>query len=158
MNARPAAHYNNLQGAPESSAIAGDSSQMKKEFSRNLQAAMIRKGWNQSELARRATDHLPTPAKGQKRGKVIGRDNISNYVRGTMLPGPAYLEAISKALGVQSGQLMPFRPPRGHNTDTPPFEVVSAGEGRVYIRVSRTVRQATAMKIMGLLANEDEEA
>ena len=37
-------------------------------------------------LARRATERLPAPMPGQKRGHAIGRDLVSHYVRGAMLP------------------------------------------------------------------------
>jgi transcriptional regulator with XRE-family HTH domain len=44
------------------------------EFGKKVQDAMLRRGWNQSELGRRAG---------------LKRDNISCYVRGTTLPEPA---------------------------------------------------------------------
>lgn len=128
-----------------------DATVLKHAFAKNLQAAMIRKGWNQSELARRASERLPRPAPGQKRGKAIGRDLISHYIRGLMLPGPANLEAIAEALGVKSGDLMPAA---GHLEQTP-FEMRGTQDGRMYLRIARTVNQETAMKIMAILAEED---
>lgn len=157
MEQRSAVRYNNLQGV-EKSPMAGDAAAMKKEFARRLQAAMIRKGWNQSELARRANAHLPKPTPGQKRGKSIGRDNISHWIRGDTLPTPTYLEAVAAALGVPSGSLMPFREPGAVDHSDTPIEMVSAGAGRVYLRLNRTVSQETALKIMGLLAGEDKES
>ena len=141
------AHYNTLQNGAATNSI-------KAEFARRLQAAMIRKGWNQSELARRASDLLPRPAAGQKRGKTIGRDLISHYVRGMMLPGPANLEAIAKALGLRAEDLMPSGVPHAGG-DASPFKLEQAGEGRMFIRLNRTISPNAANKIMAILLEED---
>jgi transcriptional regulator with XRE-family HTH domain len=77
------------------------------EFGRRLQARMIQLGWNQSELSRRATAHLPRPTKGQAQGYTLGRDRISSYIRGKYLPRPEGLEAIAKALQCKPGDLLP---------------------------------------------------
>ena len=150
---RGVSHYNTLNaGGPPSAEM--DAASIKAEFARRLQTAMVAKGWNQSELARRATEYLPRAAPGQKRGHAIGRDLISHYVRGTMLPGPANLEALSKALGVRAIELMPAGVPQVSGEPTP-FEMKGMPDGRMYLRVSRTVSQDAAMKIMAILADED---
>lgn len=154
MGRRPIAHYNTLQAPIANGDLNAEN--IKAEFARRLQAAMIEKGWNQSELARRASALLPKPEKGQKRGADIGRDSVSHYMRGKMLPLPLYLEAISKALGVSPADLMPARTPTA--APTGPFEMKGLPDGRVYLRVSRTVRQEAAMKIMAILADEDRSA
>lgn len=153
MARRAVAHYNIRQEVipPEEITDAN----VKAEFARRLQAAMIEKGWNQSELARRANEHLPKPAKGQARGKEIGRDSISHYMRGKMMPLPTYLSALAKALGVEPSALLPARTPTAG--PSAPYEMKGLPDGRVYLRVSRTLRQATALKIMALLAEEDRE-
>ena len=43
---------------------------------------------------------VPKSASGQKQGRAVGRDLISNYERGVMLPRPAVLSILAKALGV----------------------------------------------------------
>lgn len=151
MTRRGIAHYNTLQPPVTNGDLNAEN--IKSEFARRLQAAMIERGWNQSELARRATAMLPKPEKGQKRGADIGRDSVSHYMRGKMLPLPLYLEAICKALGVAPADLMPARVP----TVAPsgPFEMKGLPDGRVYLRISRTLRQEAAMKIMAILAEED---
>lgn len=152
---RPAfAHYNITQEPVAMDDITPDN--VKAEFARRLQAAMIEKGWNQSELARRANDLLPKPAKGQKRGKGIGRDSVSHYMRGRMLPLPAYLDVIAKALGKTPSDLLPVRVPSA--SPTSPFEMRGLPDGRLFLRVSRTIRQEAAMKIMAILAEEDRAA
>lgn len=75
-------------------AASGGQDALKAEFGRRLQHALTEKGWNQSDLAREATKHMP--------GKqTFGRDNISNYVRGKQVPGPVRLKAICAALGMK---------------------------------------------------------
>jgi transcriptional regulator with XRE-family HTH domain len=127
---------------------------IKLEFARRLQQQMILKGWNQSELSRRASEHLPRPPKGQKQGITgIGRDSFSHYLRGRSLPRPAYLEAMAKALGVRPEDLMPAAAPS--MIEAPPFEVKGMPGGRMYLRINRTVTAKTATKIMELLSAED---
>lgn len=123
------------------------------EFARRLQAALDEKGWNQSDLARHANNHLPAPERGKKRGKAMGRDSVSHYVRGKMLPLPSYLNAMAKALGKRPEDLMP--PKRGGSAGLP-FEMRGEPDGRVSLRVNRTVTSETAMKIMTLLLEEDK--
>ena len=71
------------------------------EFGRRLQKALNDKGWTQSELARRIASKLPTFR--------IGRDNVSKWVRGKVLPLPPALEAICKVLEMETRDLLPER-------------------------------------------------
>lgn len=150
---RGIAHYNVQQSPLAPNEITSEN--VKAEFGRRLQAAMIEKGWNQSELARRANDYIPHPAKGQKRGKQIGRDSISHYMRGKMMPLPAYLEVLAKALDKKPDELLPSVPMA---LSSSPFEMKGMPDGRVYLRISRTIRQEAAMKIMVILAEEDRQS
>lgn len=155
-------HYNFLGGdmAPVPTLTGGvrmDSQDIKDEFARRLQTAMMRHGWNQSELARRASECLPKPEPGQKRGHEIGRDLISHYVRGKMLPLPVNMAALAKALGVKPEDLMPSGVPSVGGASSP-FEMKGLPDGRMYLRINRTVSQDTAMKIMSLLAEEDRQS
>jgi transcriptional regulator with XRE-family HTH domain len=150
-------HYNMLDTGPRAPVEPGDTAAIKAEFARRLQTAMVAKGWNQSELARRATEHLPKPAAGQKRGHAIGRDLISHYVRAAMLPGPTNLEAMAKALGVKSADLLPAGVPSASG-EAAPFEVRGMADGRLYLRIARTVSAETGMKILALLAEEDRQS
>lgn len=61
-------------------------------FARRVLNARIKKGWNQSELARQAALHMPD-------GR-FGRDSISKYEKATHLPYPVQLDALAKALGI----------------------------------------------------------
>jgi transcriptional regulator with XRE-family HTH domain len=66
---------------------------MKAAFAQRLLSVMRERGWTQSELARRAR---------------IGRDNVSGYIRGKNLPGPAILNRLAAALAVGPEQLIPM--------------------------------------------------
>src|SRR5262245_21670163 len=86
----------------ESRSVSGaPPSAIRLDFARRLQNALSDKGWNQAELARRVAPLL--------KESRIGRDNISKYVRGKVLPLPHALEAIAKVLGMESRDLLPER-------------------------------------------------
>lgn len=128
------------------------------EFGRRLQSRMIELGWNQSELARRASAYLPKPAPGQKQGHEFIRDRISHYVRGVRMPRPEGLAVLAKALGVQPADLVP---PGGvpYAGKTPPsFELRTEGPGRVMLRVNRVMTLRTATKISALIDEEDRRS
>lgn len=121
---------------------------LKAEFGRRLQHALTGKGWNQSDLAREATRHMP--------GKqTFGRDNISNYVRGKQVPGPVRLKAICTALGMKAEDLLPRGAVATVDDVNAPLEMKSAGEDRVFLRINQVVQMDKAMKIVALLGQDD---
>lgn len=73
----------------------------RREFGRRLQKQLNLKGWTQSELARRMARLLPTFR--------IGRDNVSKWVRGKVLPLPPALEAVCKVFEIETSDLLPER-------------------------------------------------
>jgi transcriptional regulator with XRE-family HTH domain len=73
----------------------------RREFGRRLQKALNARGWTQSELARRTARLLPNFR--------IGRDNVSKWVRGKVLPLPPALEAMCKVLEMETSDLLPER-------------------------------------------------
>src|SRR3954463_11376728 len=110
-----------IAGAPPS-AISVD-------FARRLQGKMNEKGWNQAELARRVAPLL--------KESRIGRDNISKYVRGKVLPLPHALEAIAKVLGIEIKDLLPSRGTHATGEEHSPLDVRDIGENRVWLRVNQ---------------------
>ena len=133
-----------------------DSEDLKKEFARRLRAALAEHNLNQSELAEAAKKHLPPPRKGQKRGRALGRDSISNYVNARSLPEPAYLRAIAKALDVTEEDLLPAKAFPVAPVSAVPFELRLVGDGTAYLKVSRVVSEETAMKVMQLIKADDK--
>lgn len=146
-------HFNTLSGEPVES--DGTAQSIKNEFARRLEARRVELGWNQSELARRASEHLPKPAKGQKQGHSVGRDQISHYTRAVSLPRPEVLRALAKALGCEPRDLVPATVP---STVTPtPFRMTQLDSMRVQLTINRVVSFETATKIVNLLAEEDKD-
>lgn len=150
---RSLSHFNNLKG--QAVEQDGSSAAVRNEFARRLEARRIAKGWNQSELARRATEHLPKPTKGQKQGHAIGRDQISHYSRGISMPRPEALTAIAKALGVEPKDLVPVGGVPSTVSDPPAFSMVATENGRVFLRINRNVSMGAATRIIDLLNKED---
>lgn len=124
---KPAFHNAAPQGLPQGAPPEA----VKTEFARRVQAAMVNKGWNQSELARRAALHMPD--------KKFGRDNVSNYIRGTSMPGPTHLNALARALGVQAKELVPARGMPSADDKAPPLDVKDLTDGRAWLRVNQAV-------------------
>ncbi len=124
--------------------IGASKEAIRREFARRLQDAMSSRGWNQSELARRANDA------GEDR---VARDDISTYIRGVSMPGALKARAISKALGVPLDELIPSA--KSVDRDNPEFEIKQAGEGQVWLRINKLVTWDQARKVMGVLQGED---
>lgn len=120
----------------------------RQEFASRLQRAMTERGWNQSELARRATEHLEDG--------VIGRDSVSGYIRGKSLPSPSYLLALSKALNKDPEEILPSRGQSISSAKLPPLDVRDLGDNRVWMRVNQAVDWSDALKIMQILKGEDD--
>jgi transcriptional regulator with XRE-family HTH domain len=110
------------------------------DFAKRLQDALNDKGWTQSELARRMAPLL--------KESRIGRDNISKYVRGKVLPLPPALEAMAKALGVQSKDLLPTRATQAVADELSPMDVRDIGGGRVWLQVNQAVDWEVALDVM----------
>lgn len=115
----------------------------RQEFGRRLAALLTERGWNQSELARRSE---------------IGRDAVSTYIRGRVFPENKSLAAMAKALSVEPEQLLPNATMQAMDYETPALEIreASGHPGMCWLRVSRKVTSAQALKIMQIL-NEDGE-
>lgn len=115
----------------------------KQEFGRRLYRLMIAKGWNQSELARRAD---------------IPRDSVSTYVRGKTAPTPQSVEKLARALGVEPAVLYPNVAESGLENEEPAVDmrVSSSSPHLSWLRVNRLVHTRSALKILEIL--EDDNA
>ncbi len=121
---------------------------VKIEFAKRLQHAMVKKGWNQSELARRAQVHM--------KGKRLERDNISTYIRGNALPDPARLNALCLALSVPPAELLPSRGIPSAADKAPTFDVRGLDNGNVWLRVNQAVAWQVALDIMVILKEKND--
>ncbi len=130
---------NELRMDPTNRAITnGDHNGMKakkSEFARKLRDAMLNRGWNQSELARRAG---------------LGRDNISGYIRARNLPNDTHLKKIADALAMKPDELI-----EGvmgvELTEQDVLEIKATHNGNVRLRISQEVSLEMAMEIMKIL-------
>ena len=113
------------------------------EFARRLQNAMNDKGWTQSELARRMAPLL--------KESRLGRDNISKYVRGKVLPLPPALEAMAKVLGVESKDLLPSRATAGVSQELMPSSLRDIGGDRYWVQLNMALDADIALEIMQLV-------
>lgn len=121
---------------------------VKAEFARRLQRAFVEKGWNQSELARRAEKFMPD--------RNFPRDNISKYVRGKVLPGPTHLNAMARALSMKPDDLLPQRGVPQAGQEHPALHFQDLGDGNVWLRVNRALSFETALEIMNLIKKEEQ--
>ena len=107
----------------------------KQEFANRLYKLMLAKGWNQSELSRRAG--LP-------------RDSISTYIRGKTLPTPISLQKLAETLDISSEELLPNHVESAIDFDTPALEmrVSPNAPNTAWLRVNRAVSLKAALNIM----------
>ena len=106
------------------------------EWAKRLQAKLTEKGWNQSELGRKAG---------------LSRDNISNYVAKGRIPSPVHLAKIAKALNCKAEELLPSRGMPSMEDRAPALDIRATAPDRVWLRVNQECDIQVAMQIMGLL-------
>ena len=105
------------------------------EIGRRISEKMQAKNWNQSDLARAAG---------------LGRDSISTYVRGMVKPSPENLKQIANALGCNPEELYPSEPVEQEII----LEMRQTGDGRVFIKINKTVSVQQAASIFEILRDE----
>ena len=117
---------------------------LKQEFAQRLARLMTKKGWRQSELARRAD---------------MPRDSVSTYVRGRTLPTPQNLQKLVVALGVTPEDLLPNHNQAVMDDDEAAmrFEMTVSDEApnKAWLRVNQLVNLKTAIKVADLLQNDE---
>lgn len=120
------------------------------EFGKRLRALMLNKGWNQSELSRRAQEKLPDGSE-----RRLGRDIVSLYIRGKAMPGPIHLAALAQALDVTPGDLIAGggEPPPSM---APKFAMrqIDGDPDSVLLQVNQRVSMDAALAIANLLRDD----
>lgn len=112
-------------------------------FAKRLQDELNNKGWTQSELARRAAPLL--------KDSRIGRDNISKYVRGKVLPLPHALDAIAKVLGVEAKDLLPSRATKTVSEELTPTSLRDIGGEMYWVQINLALPADDALNIMRMV-------
>lgn len=141
LNKEPAKHLPN--DIPRDVAVA--------EFGRRLQRELIRKGWNQNELAIQASKFMP------EGNPEVSRGTISKYINGKALPSPVTLAAVASALGVEPEALVATRGIGSGSDKAPELDVRDVGDGQVWLRVNKQLPWPKAMAILNLLKGDSEE-
>lgn len=114
----------------------------KQEFGRRLHKMIAERGWNQSELARRAD---------------MKKDSISAYINAKRWPTPSSQEQLAKALGVTVDELFPNAILYAAQEEVPAFElkVASGHPGMAWIRINRWMSMDAATRITAIINEED---
>jgi len=114
---------------------------VRQQFARKVRTLMHDKGWNQSELARRAE---------------LGRDNVSGYVRGRNLPNSQHLNKLARALNVEPSTLMGSaayqeRFPAAEDQSILRMEQLADDPSKVLLHVQQRVTLEQAQEILSVL-------
>lgn len=113
------------------------------EFGRRLRQAMADKGVKQIDVAN-----------GTK--PPIGRDSMSGYARGRVLPTGERLKSICDYLGTAPEKLMPHYGIDQQSADLmPAFEVKQADtKGMAWVRINQSITLDKVVKIMAILQQD----
>lgn len=117
---------------------------VKQQLARNIFRRMTARGWNQSELAREAD---------------LGRDSVSTYIRGKVLPDPASLQKLADALDCKVTDLAPSIVDPALTEEMPAVELKQSvtDPRRAWLRVNREVSFATAAKVIEILQADNSQ-
>lgn len=108
------------------------------EFGKRLYSLMLKKGWNQSEMARRVG---------------IGRDSISQYVRGRSIPSPANLDKLATILGIEKDVLFPNYDAQTNAIEAATVELksIDSDAEHMWLRVNMKVPAEKALEVLKIL-------
>ena len=113
----------------------------KSEFGKRLMHLLVQKGMRQAELARKTG---------------LGRDSISQYVRGKTVPTPQSLRKMADVLQITPDQLYPnYSLDAAAEEEIAPFEFrgVSGEPDKMFVQISMKMPMEKAMKIMQIINN-----
>lgn len=116
----------------------------KQEFGRRLYQLMLKMGWRQSELARKAD---------------IQRNAISTYILGKALPTPVNLNKLAKVFSVKPEELLPNVAESAIDSDNPmvSMQVSPSSPTKAWLRINQLVDTKLAVKILELLQEADND-
>tara|TARA_R110001606_G_C15222844_1_gene634237 strand:+ start:167 stop:580 length:414 start_codon:yes stop_codon:yes gene_type:complete len=110
----------------------------RQEFGRRLYNFMMQNRMSQSDLSR---------ASG------MGRDSISQYVRGRSVPSPRNLTKLAEALNVEVDVLFPNYDAQANASEQPTLEMksIEADAENFWLRVNMKVPAMKALEVMKIL-------
>lgn len=116
--------------------MTGIDSQWGQHLADALRRLLQEKGWNQSELARRAD---------------IGRDNISRYLNGRHLPTPVHLKKLADAFGVSQDTLCPGDITEIFQPDyTVELKLLKDNPAQALVKINQVMPTEIALQIVAL--------
>lgn len=129
-------------------------------FGRRLYNELERRGWSQSELARRAFPNEKKKVDNRGYDVTPKRDIISSWVRGKAVPNPQNLQAICKALNIEPSDLAPDITARTVANEIPSLAIQMAQDqpGQCFLRVNRLVPLNVALEVAGVLEKFDRSS
>ena len=110
----------------------------RQEFGKRLYNLMMQKRFSQSDLARAAG---------------LGRDSISQYVRGRSVPSPKNLVKLADALDVEVDVLFPNYDAQANAVEQPTLELksIEADAEHFWLRINMKVPAEKALAVMQIL-------
>ena len=127
----------------------------KQEFARRLQRLMLKRGWNQAELAKHAFGTI-TDRKGYETPQ--GKDSISGYLAGKRMPGPKKLALLARALDVEPEELLPNVIASAAEREHLSFSMreLAGHHGKVWVTLNRLLPTSVALRIGGIVDEADQ--
>jgi len=126
-------------------------------FSKNLHKFLNERDMTQSDLARAIWGETTTPD-----GKTVakGRDRISVYLKGNVVPAPATLRKLAEALDVPVEELAPDIMGVAVDRDNPEFAVstIAGHPDKSYVRLNKLMPFRYALEIGAIVERADRAA
>lgn len=110
----------------------------RQEFGKRLYNFMIERRMSQSDLSRASS---------------MGRDSISQYVRGRSVPSPKNLSKLAEALDVEVDVLFPNYDAQANASERPTLEIksIESDAEHFWLRVNMKVPAAKALEVLKIL-------
>jgi len=92
-------------------------------------------------------------------GQKLEKYSVNLYIKGKSFPEPARLDAMCKALGLNSEALMSESEGPGvwNKPNLRTLEATDAGDGKMWLTVNKRLRLPTVLKIMQMIHEDDED-
>jgi transcriptional regulator with XRE-family HTH domain len=124
------------------------------QFARRLQAAMNKKGWSNSDLARAVWGEADATDKSGRTYRVArNRDRVGQYLKGTSFPEPRILAKLAEALDTTAEELAPEITVSAIDRERPEMSMVMvAGHtDKVHMQINALLPLGTAVEISRLV-------
>ena len=108
------------------------------EFGKRLSSLLSKKDWTQSDLARRVG---------------LGRDSISQYIRGRSVTTPKNLNKLAKALDVKPDVLFPNYDAQTNALEEPTMELksIDSDAEHSWLNIRMKVKTTKALEVLKIL-------